>query len=88
MEKYAALLESDEVVTHSYVNDITLPSGKVLALITLDNGKDHTRPNTLGPKTLLELAEKLDQLKQRAANKEIHAVAVTGKPYFLAAGAD
>ena len=88
MEKYAALLESDEVVTHSYVNDVTLPSGKVLALITLDNGKDHTRPNTLGPKTLLELAEKLDLLKQRANKKEIHAVAVTGKPYFLAAGAD
>lgn len=88
MEKYAALLESDEVVTHSYLNDVTLPSGKVLALITLDNGKDHTRPNTLGPKTLLALAEKLDQLRQRADKKEIHAVAVTGKPYFLAAGAD
>ncbi|MFM2022697.1 MAG: hypothetical protein RIR89_89 [Actinomycetota bacterium] len=88
MEKYAPLLESDEVVTHSYVNDITLPSGKVLALITLDNGKDHTRPNTLGPKTLLQFAEKLDQLKERASKKEIHAVAVTGKPYFLAAGAD
>ena len=88
MEKYSPLLESDEVVTHSYVNDVTLPSGKVLALITLDNGKDHTRPNTLGPKTLIEFAEKLDQLKERAAKKEIHAVAVTGKPYFLAAGAD
>ena len=88
MEKYAALLESDEVVTHSYVNDLTLPSGKVLALITLDNGKDHTRPNTLGPKTLIEFAQKLDELKVRAAKKEIHAVAVTGKPYFLAAGAD
>ncbi len=88
MEKYAPLLESDEVVTHSYVNDIALPSGKVLALITLDNGKDHTRPNTLGPKTLLQLAEKLDQLKERASKKEIHGVAVTGKPYFLAAGAD
>ena len=88
MEKYAALLESDEVVTHSYVNDVTLPSGKVLALITLDNGKDHTRPNTLGPKTLIEFAQRLDELKDRAVKKEIHAVAVTGKPYFLAAGAD
>ena len=88
MEKYAALLESDEVVTHSYVNDVTLPSGKILALITLDNGKDHTRPNTLGPKTLIEFAQKLDELRERAAKKEIHAVAVTGKPYFLAAGAD
>lgn len=88
MDKYAPLLENDEVVTHSYVNDVTLPSGKVFALITLDNGKDHTRPSTLGPKTLIEFAEKLDELKQRAANKEIHAVGVTGKPYFLAAGAD
>jgi 3-hydroxyacyl-CoA dehydrogenase/enoyl-CoA hydratase/carnithine racemase len=88
MDKYAPLLEHDEVVTHSYVNDVTLPSGKVLALITLDNGKDHTRPSTLGPKTLIEFAEKLAELKQRAASKEIHAVGVTGRPYFLAAGAD
>jgi 3-hydroxyacyl-CoA dehydrogenase/enoyl-CoA hydratase/carnithine racemase len=88
MEKYAPLLESDEVITHSYVNDVKLASGKILALITLDNGKDHTRPNTLGPKTLIEFAEKLDELKERAAKKEIHAVAVTGKPFFLAAGAD
>jgi len=88
MEKYAPLRQNDEVVTHSYVNDVTLPSGKILALITLDNDKDHTRPSTLGPKTLLEFAEKLDQLKERAAKKEIQAVGVTGKPYFLAAGAD
>lgn len=89
MSKYDLLLtDEDEVITHSFVSDVKLPSGKTLALITLDNGKDHTRPNTLGPRTLLELSEKLDQLKERAAKKEIHAVAVTGKPYFLAAGAD
>jgi 3-hydroxyacyl-CoA dehydrogenase/enoyl-CoA hydratase/carnithine racemase len=88
MQKYEAILQSDEVVTHSYVNDINLPSGKVLALITLDNGKDHTRPNTLGPRTLIELSEKLDEQKRRAERNEIQAVAVTGKPYFLAAGAD
>ena len=44
-----------EVVTHSPVRDIRLASGKVLALITLDNGRDHNRPNTLGPATLAEL---------------------------------
>ncbi|MFY0671740.1 MAG: enoyl-CoA hydratase/isomerase family protein, partial [Aquiluna sp.] len=53
-----------------------------------DNGKDHTRPNTLGPQTLLQFAEKLDELRERAKKKEIHGVAVTGKPYYLAAGAD
>jgi 3-hydroxyacyl-CoA dehydrogenase/enoyl-CoA hydratase/carnithine racemase len=81
-------LATDEVVTHSPSRDVTLPSGKTLALITLDNGRDHTRPNTLGPRTLIELGERLDELAARAAAGEIHAVAVTGKQYILAAGAD
>ncbi|MRG58595.1 3-hydroxyacyl-CoA dehydrogenase [Agromyces sp. CFH 90414] len=84
----AAAFADDEVVTHSYVRDIRLASGRVLALITLDNGRDHTRPSTLGPVTLLELNDRLDELKVRAAAGEIQAVAITGKPYFLAAGAD
>ncbi|WP_353828341.1 3-hydroxyacyl-CoA dehydrogenase NAD-binding domain-containing protein [Agromyces sp. SYSU T0242] len=78
----------DEVVTHSYVRDIPLSEGRTLALVTLDNGRDHTRPNTLGPNTLLEYAATLDRLTERAAAGEIHAVAVTGKPFILAAGAD
>ncbi|MDT0157266.1 3-hydroxyacyl-CoA dehydrogenase NAD-binding domain-containing protein [Microbacterium sp. ARD32] len=77
-----------EVVTHSPVRDIRLASGKVLALITLDNGRDHTRPNTLGPATLAELGETLAELTARAAAGEIHAVGITGKQYILAAGAD
>ncbi|MCR2814607.1 3-hydroxyacyl-CoA dehydrogenase NAD-binding domain-containing protein [Microbacterium jiangjiandongii] len=77
-----------EVVTHSPVRDITLRSGKVLALITLDNGRDHTRPNTLGPATLAELGQTLAGLKARAAAGEIQAVGITGKQYILAAGAD
>ncbi|MFA4897430.1 MULTISPECIES: 3-hydroxyacyl-CoA dehydrogenase NAD-binding domain-containing protein [Microbacterium] len=81
-------LAGDEVVTHSPVRDIRLPSGKVLALITLDNGRDHTRPNTLGPATLTELGETLSGLKARAGAGEIQAVAITGKQYILAAGAD
>ena len=81
-------LAGDEVVTRSYVRDVTLPSGRVLALVTLDNGRDHTRPNTLGPATLKELGANLDALKARAAAGEIHAVAITGKQYILAAGAD
>lgn len=83
-----AALSADEVVTHSYVRDITLASGKVLALITIDNDRDHTRPSTLGANSLLEYKAALDALSVRAANGEIQAVAVTGKPYILAAGAD
>ncbi len=87
---FAALdaLTDGEVITHSPVRDVRLPSGKVLALITLDNGRDHTRPNTLGPATLKELGETLDTLAARAAKGEIHAVGITGKQYILAAGAD
>ena len=81
-------LAEGEVVTHSRVRDIRLPSGKVLALITLDNGRDHNRPNTLGPTTLTELGATLDGLKARAAAGEIQAVGITGKQYILAAGAD
>src|SRR5690554_6123716 len=81
-------LSEDEVVTHSFVRDVPLSEGRTLALITLDNGRDHTRPTTLGPLTLLELAEVLDAQKERADRGEVAAVAVTGKPYFLAAGAD
>jgi 3-hydroxyacyl-CoA dehydrogenase/enoyl-CoA hydratase/carnithine racemase len=81
-------LSEDEVVTHSYVRDVPLSGGKTLALITLDNGRDHTRPSTLGPLTLLELGDVLAAQKARAAAGEIAAVAVTGKPFILAAGAD
>src|SRR6185437_1294063 len=81
-------IDPDEVVTHSYVRDIPLRGGKTLALVTLDNGRDHTRPNTMGPATLLELGATFDALTDRAARGEIHGVAVTGKPFILAAGAD
>ncbi len=83
-----AALDPNEVITNAFVRDIPLSGGKVLALITLDNGKDHTRPNTLGPNTLLKFAEVLDEQKARAAKKEIHGVAVTGKQFIFAAGAD
>ncbi|WP_454044573.1 3-hydroxyacyl-CoA dehydrogenase NAD-binding domain-containing protein [Cellulosimicrobium sp. Marseille-Q8652] len=78
-----------ERVTHSLVRDVALPGGTgTLALVTLDNGLDHTKPTTLGPQGLAELRATLEAVERRAADGEIVAVAVTGKPYFLAAGAD
>ncbi|GAA1697567.1 3-hydroxyacyl-CoA dehydrogenase NAD-binding domain-containing protein [Microcella alkalica] len=81
-------LAEDEVVTHSFVRDVTLPSGGTLALVTIDNGRDHTRPSTLGPQGLLEFARVMDAQAARASRGEIGGVAVTGKPFILAAGAD
>ncbi len=76
----------DEVVTHAKVRDVRLPDGAgTLALITLDNGHDHTKPNTFGPRGLLALNDAIDAV---AARDDISAVAVTGKPFIFAVGAD
>jgi 3-hydroxyacyl-CoA dehydrogenase/enoyl-CoA hydratase/carnithine racemase len=76
----------DEVVTHAHVRDVDLPGGAgTLALITLDNGFDHTKPNTFGPGGLLELNDALGQVARRT---DLAAVGVTGKPFIFAVGAD
>jgi 3-hydroxyacyl-CoA dehydrogenase/enoyl-CoA hydratase/carnithine racemase len=54
-------------------------------LITLDNGRGLTRPNTLGPRGLGELNRALDTA---LARDDVAAIAITGKPFTLAAGAD
>ena len=77
----------EEVITHALARDVDLSpfgfSGN-LVLITLDNGLDHTRPNTLGPQSLLEL----DAAITDAISRKPAAIAVTGKPFIFAAGAD
>ncbi|MGJ3403397.1 3-hydroxyacyl-CoA dehydrogenase NAD-binding domain-containing protein [Glutamicibacter sp. Je.9.36] len=83
-----AQLMHDETVTHTFVKDVALPRGKTMALLTLDNGLDHKKPTTLGPNGLLELRAALEVQAERAKNGEIDALAITGKPYFLIAGAD
>ena len=57
-----------ERVTHALVRDVTLPRGAgTLALVTLDNGFDHTKPTTLGPGGLTELQAALRTQQARAA---------------------
>jgi 3-hydroxyacyl-CoA dehydrogenase/enoyl-CoA hydratase/carnithine racemase len=77
-----------EVVTKAIVRDADLGPAGVLALITLDNGYDHTKPNTFGPQGLLSLNAALDAVEARTRAGQIVAVGVTGKPFILAAGAD
>jgi 3-hydroxyacyl-CoA dehydrogenase/enoyl-CoA hydratase/carnithine racemase len=75
-----------EVVTRAFVRFVDLPLGAgKAALITLDNGHDHTKPNTLGPASLLELDRALDIAYGESG---VVAVCLTGKPFILAAGAD
>lgn len=77
----------EEVITVAKVRDVDLtPFGYkgTLALITLDNGLDHTRPNTLGPQSVASL----DAAITEAISHNPAAIAVTGKPFIFAAGAD
>lgn len=77
----------EEVVTNAIVREVDLTpfgyKGK-MALITLDNGYDHNRPNTIGVKGLQSLNAAIDA----AIATNADAIGITGKPFIFAAGAD
>jgi 3-hydroxyacyl-CoA dehydrogenase/enoyl-CoA hydratase/carnithine racemase len=75
----------DEVVTDAKVRYVELPGGGTAAVVTLDNGFDHTKPNTFGPGGLARLDAALDEVEGR---DDLAAVCVTGKPFIFAVGAD
>jgi 3-hydroxyacyl-CoA dehydrogenase/enoyl-CoA hydratase/carnithine racemase len=78
--------KSTEVVTKALVRALDMPMGAgVLGLITLDNGRDHTRPSTFGPEGLASLNQ---AITDAAALPGVTAIAVTGKPFIFAVGAD
>lgn len=87
--KGAAELFPGEVVTRAHIRHFELPlnAGR-FALITLDNGHDHTKPTTFGPQSLANLDAALDQVEKEAADGEIVGVGITGKPFVFAVGAD
>ena len=77
----------EEVITQALVRDVDLSAfgaSGTLALITLDNGLDHNRPNTFGPQSLAAL----DAAITEATSRKPAAIAITGKPFIFAAGAD
>jgi 3-hydroxyacyl-CoA dehydrogenase/enoyl-CoA hydratase/carnithine racemase len=75
----------DEVVTRSLLRLVRVPGlDKPAALITLDNGHDHRKPNTLGPAGLASL----DSAITEALAAEPAFLAITGKPYIFCVGAD
>ena len=86
LARAAAMASDAEVVTRARLRKVTLPAGGgVMGLITLDNGQDHTRPNTFGPQGLIALNEAIDAA---LGDAEVTSVGITGKPFILAAGAD
>jgi 3-hydroxyacyl-CoA dehydrogenase/enoyl-CoA hydratase/carnithine racemase len=77
----------DEVVTKALVRYVRVPglAGEA-ALITLDNGFDYKKPNSFGPAGLASLDAALDGVAAHAP--KVRFVAVTGKPFIFAVGAD
>jgi 3-hydroxyacyl-CoA dehydrogenase/enoyl-CoA hydratase/carnithine racemase len=55
-----------------------------IALVTIDNGADHTKPTVFGRPAFESLQRVLDRLD----SEEWAALVITGKPYFFSAGAD
>jgi 3-hydroxyacyl-CoA dehydrogenase/enoyl-CoA hydratase/carnithine racemase len=55
-----------------------------VALVTIDNGEDHTKPTFFGRAALASLDRVLDELERG----DFAALVLTGKPFVFAAGAD
>lgn len=85
LERAEELSSDAERVTQAKLRKVALPGGRTIGLITLDNGEDHTKPNTFGFGSLLALNTAIDAA---LSDDTIDALAVTGKPFILAAGAD
>jgi 3-hydroxyacyl-CoA dehydrogenase/enoyl-CoA hydratase/carnithine racemase len=75
----------NEVVTKALLRFVNVPGlAKPAALITLDNGFDHKKPNSFGPAGL----SSLDAAVTEAQAADPAFIAVTGKPYIFCVGAD
>jgi 3-hydroxyacyl-CoA dehydrogenase/enoyl-CoA hydratase/carnithine racemase len=55
-----------------------------VALVTIDNGGDHTKPTVFGRSAF----ESLERVLERLESDEWAALVITGKPFFFSAGAD
>jgi 3-hydroxyacyl-CoA dehydrogenase/enoyl-CoA hydratase/carnithine racemase len=61
------------------------PAAGRLALVTMDNGHDHTRPTVFGAQALASLHAALDEVETQGDTK---GLLLTGKPFIFAVGAD
>ena len=71
-------------VTRFHLTYADRPVGRI-ALMTMDNGEDHKKPNVFGPAAFDSLSEALDELE---AAEDVAGLLLTGKPFIFAVGAD
>ncbi len=66
------------------VTEFKLARAGDVALVTIDNGEDWTKPTFFGEAAL----ESLDRVLGELEEGDFRAAVITGKPFFFAAGAD
>lgn len=71
-----------EPVTRFHLNFYDSPWGGI-AILTMDNGEDYRKPNTLGRKALESLNRALDFTER---DRDVRAFLITGKPYIFCVG--
>jgi 3-hydroxyacyl-CoA dehydrogenase/enoyl-CoA hydratase/carnithine racemase len=75
---------ADEVITEFKVTYADTRAGR-LAVLTMDNGHDHTKPNTFGEGALRSLGAALDEVESQS---DVKGLLLTGKHFIFAVGAD
>jgi 3-hydroxyacyl-CoA dehydrogenase/enoyl-CoA hydratase/carnithine racemase len=73
-----------KIVTQFYPRFYESRVGKI-ALVTMDNGEDYTKPTTFEEEALNSLNRVLDVIQK---DPDVKGLLLTGKPYIFAAGAD
>ncbi len=78
-------MSDNEIYTRFKLQWFESPRAGRLALVTMDNGEDHRKPNTFGRKALESLHATLDEVE---AADDCKGLLLTGKPFIFAVGAD
>lgn len=88
-ETFRPLLEqcSQETVTTVHRESLETPQGHHVAVLRLDNGQER-RPETLGPRSILNLLDALASLRDQAEAGSVDAVMIEGTGTAFAAGVD
>lgn len=73
-----------EPITLFHTTFTASPVGKI-AILTMDNGLDHKKPNTLGEESMESLNAALDRLQ---GDPLLCGLMLTGNPFVFSAGAD
>lgn len=76
---------SDDVYSEFKVRYYDSPEAGRLAIVTMDNGRDHTKPTTFGERELASLGDTLDELE---GQEDLQGLLLTGKRFIFAVGAD